>query len=122
MYKLFNVLSAFIRQFCLPNPYVMYFESSAYADIFNIIVGGYILHLLSFLLTSSIYEKGIHPSWIGSILYCVNYIFNTILFSFLCYNFGNLDLAYILIVAFIINFMIWMVTKRLKIRFYSTIY
>ena len=62
MYKLFNVLSAFIKQFCLPNPYVIYFESSAYADIFNIIVGGYILHLLSFFLTSSIYEKGIHTS------------------------------------------------------------
>ena len=39
MYKVFNILSVFIRQFCLSNPYAMYFESSLYADIFNIIIG-----------------------------------------------------------------------------------
>ena len=78
MYKIFNTLSAFIRQFCLPNPYEIYFESSAYADVFNIIVGGAILHLFSFFLTSSVYEKGRHQSWIGSALYC----------SFIAFNFS----------------------------------
>ena len=69
MYKIFNALSAFIRQFCLPNPFAIYFETSAYADVFNILVGGAILHLFSFFLTSSVYEKGKHPRWIGSALY-----------------------------------------------------
>lgn len=44
MYKIFNILSAFIRQFCLPNPYAIYFETTVYADVFNILVGGAILH------------------------------------------------------------------------------
>ncbi len=57
MYKTVSILSALIRQFCLPNPYEIYFNSSAYADIFNIIIGGAILHLFSFFLTSSIYEN-----------------------------------------------------------------
>ncbi len=121
MYKIFNILSVLIRQFCLPNPYIMYFESSVYADIFNIIIGGTILHMLSFFLTSSIYEKGRHPSWIGSLLYCINYIINTILISFLCYNFNKFNLNYIILISFIINLIIWIVITRLKRRVYSII-
>ena len=116
MYKVFNILSIFIRQFCLSNPYAMHFESSVYADIFNIIIGGTILHMLSFFLTSSIYEKERHPSWIGCALYCINYIFNTTLISFLCYNFKN-----IISISFIVNLTIWIVITNLKRRVYSII-
>lgn len=114
MYKIFNILSMLIRQFYLPNPYVKYFESSLYADAFNIIIGGNILHMLSFFLTSSIYKKGRHPSWIGCSLYCINYIINTALISFLCYNFNKFNLNYIILIAFIINLTIWLVIIKLK--------
>ena len=121
MYKVFNLLSVFIRQFCLSNPYAMYFETSAYADLFNIIIGGTILHLLSFFLTSSIYEKEKHPSWLGCTLYCINYIFNTALISFLCYNFNKLNLTYIISISFIVNLIIWILIGILKKRVYSII-
>lgn len=121
MYKVFNILSVFIRQFCLSNPYAMYFESSLYADIFNIIIGGTILHMLSFFLTSSIYEKGRHPSWLGCALYCINYIFNTTLISFLFYNFNKLNLIYIISISLIVNLTIWIVITNLKRRVYSII-
>ena len=114
MYKVFNILSIFIRQFCLSNPYAMYFESSVYADIFNIIIGGTILHIFSFFLTSSIYEK-------GCALYCINYIFNTTLISFLCYNFNKLNLIYIILISLIVNLAIWTVITNLKNRLYSII-
>lgn len=123
MYKIFNTLSAFIRQFCLPNPYEIYFESSAYADVFNIIVGGAILHLFSFFLTSSVYEKGRHQSWIGSALYCINYVGNTYLIQYLCSNFSHLEIQNIIIVAFGINVSFYIVFRWIKNRIsYSKIF
>lgn len=114
MYKIFNTLSAFIRQFCLPNPYEKYFESSAYADIFNIIVGGAILHLFSFFLTSSVYEKERHSSWIGSALYCINYVGNTFLIQYLCSNFSHLEIKNIVIIALGINIILYILFTWIK--------
>lgn len=114
MYKIFNTLSAVIRQFCLQNPYEMYFESSAYADVFNIIVGGTILHLFSFFLTSSIYEKGRQRSWIGSALYCINYIGNTYLIQYLCSNLSHLEIQKIIFIAFGINVSFYIVFRWIK--------
>lgn len=114
MYRIFNTLSAFIRQFCLPNPYAMYFETSAYADVFNILVGGVILHVFSFFLTSSAYEKGKHPSWIGSILYCISYIFNTFLIQYLCNNFSTVEIQYIILSTFAINIITYILIRKIK--------
>ena len=114
MYKTFNILSAFIRQICLPNPYEMYFNSSVYADVFNIIIGGAILHLFSFFLTSSIYEKERYPSWIGSALYCINYIGNTYLIQYLCNTFSNLQIQNIIFIAFVVNVVFFMLFRGIK--------
>jgi len=117
MYKIFNILSTFIRQFCLQNPYEIYFESSVYADVFNIFVGGAILHLFSFFLTSSVYEKGRHQSWIGSALYCINYIGNTYLIQYLCSNFSNLEIQNIILITFGINIIIYILFIWTKNKF-----
>lgn len=123
MYKSVSILSALIRQFCLPNPYEIYFNSSAYADVFNIIIGGAILHLFSFFLTSSIYEKGRHPSWIGSALYCINYIGNTYLIQYLCNTFSNLQIQNIIIFAFIANVVLFMLFRGIKNKIsYSSVF
>ena len=39
MYKFINIISALIRQFLLPNPYINLFSQEVYADLFNIIIG-----------------------------------------------------------------------------------
>ena len=114
MYRIFNTVSVFIRQFWLPNPYAMYFETSAYADVFNILVGGVILHVFSFILTSSVYEKGKHPSWIGSALYCISYIFNTFLIQYLCNNFSTLEIQYIILSTFAINIITYILIRKIK--------
>ena len=114
MYKIFNTLSVIIRQFCLSNPYELYFESSAYADVFNIFIGGAILHWFSFFLTSSVYETGRDPSWIGSALYCINYVGNTYLIQYLCSNFSNFEIQNIIAIAFGINVSFYIAFRWIK--------
>ena len=72
MYSIIALISAWIRQFYLPNPFVAIIDSS-YADLFNIFIGGAILHILAFILTGCVYDKGSAP-FIGSILYLFNYV------------------------------------------------
>ncbi len=78
MYSIISLISAWVRQFYLPNPFATIISSS-YADLFNILVGGAILHLLSYGITSIYYERGSMPS-IGSISYLFWYIVNTFIF------------------------------------------
>lgn len=117
MYKFVSAISLFIRQFYLPNPYVQYFENEVYAELFNLIIGGIVLHVNAYFLTSSVYDKNKHQSWIGSFWYCVNYIFNTFLMNLLCYKYSNLGLLNIIIIVCVINFIIWMISKIIINRF-----
>lgn len=117
MYKIVSIISLFVRQIYLPNPYIRYFNIELYADIFNILFGGAILHIYAYFLTSSIYDKYEHPSWVGSFLYCMNYILNTYLMNVLCYKNPKLDLLNIILVAFVINFIIWIINKFIKNKF-----
>lgn len=111
MYKIFNILSLIVRQYYLPNPYLLYFSNSLYADIFNLFIGGSILHMLSFFLTSSVYNKGTHPGSIGCILYCISYIFNTFLIQNLCNIFEMVKIDQIVMIATIIKFVIYFLLK-----------
>ena len=72
MYHIIHVISAFIRQFYLPNPFSNLFLNQVYADLFNILIGGFILHILAYFMTGMVYEKNSAPS-IGSFLYLFNY-------------------------------------------------
>lgn len=117
MYKIISIISFFIRQFYLPNPYANFFEIEVYADIFNIMVGGTILHIYSYFLTSSIYDKDKHSSWVGSFWYCVNYILNTCLINTISYKYPNLDILNMILVTFILNFIIWIIIKFIRNRF-----
>lgn len=78
MYYIISLISAWIRQFYLPNPFSTIINHS-YADVFNILIGGVILHFLSFGITSIYYERGSMPT-IGSISYLFWYIVNTFIF------------------------------------------
>ena len=71
MYKVVYIISALIRQFLLPNPYLNLFKEEVYADLFNIIIGGVILHKLSYWLTGIGYTKGVNEPVEGSIGYCL---------------------------------------------------
>ena len=85
MYKFIHLISAFIRQFLLPNPYINIIENEAYAELFNIFMGGTILHCLSFILTGCGYKKGIDNSATGSAGYLFSYCYLTIVITVLGY-------------------------------------
>ena len=72
MYGIIALISAWIRQFYLPNPFVNIIDP-LYADLFNIIIGVFIIHILAYYITGCIYEKGSSPG-LGSFLYLINYI------------------------------------------------
>lgn len=78
MYSIISLISAWIIQFYLPNPFATILNPS-YADIFNILVGGAILHFLSYGMTSIYYERGSMPV-VGSISYLFWYVINTFIF------------------------------------------
>lgn len=69
MYRLMSIISYFIRQFMLPNPFTNLFNPGL-AFFANLIFGG-ILILLSYVLTGTWYD-GEEP-FIGSFGFLVNY-------------------------------------------------
>lgn len=83
MFKFVHLVSALIRQFLLPNPYINLFKEEVYADLFNIVIGGYILHKLSFWLTGMGYTKGVDEPVEGSIGYLFSYIVLTFIITFI---------------------------------------
>lgn len=83
MYNFIYIISALIRQFLLPNPYINFFKEEMYANIFNIIIGGFILHELSFWLTGMGYKKGINKPVTGSICYLICYVILTLIITFI---------------------------------------
>lgn len=89
MYKFIHLISAIIRQFLLPNPYSTIIKNSGYADIFNIIVGGTIIHILAFILTGCGYTKGIDSPASGSAGYLISYIYLTFIITGLGYIFNS---------------------------------
>lgn len=81
MYNLIHLISALIRQFLLPNPYIHFFSNDVYADVFNMFIGGVILWKLSYWLTGAGYRKGIDDPVSGSFGYLVSYIYLTIIIT-----------------------------------------
>lgn len=92
MYKFVHLISAIVRQFALPNPYSSIIKNSGYADLFNILVGGTIIHILAFVLTGCGYTKGIDSPASGSLGYLISYIYLTFVITVLGYIFNSLTL------------------------------
>ena len=93
MYKLVSIISALARQFLLPNPYISWFENEIYADLFNIVIGGFILHKLSFWLTGIGYKKGIDDPAGGSFGYLISYVILTTIITLVGKFIVNIKLA-----------------------------
>lgn len=96
MYKLVNIISALVRQFLLPNPYISWFDNELYADLFNVVIGGVILHKLSFWLTGIGYTKGIDEPAGGSFCYLISYIILTTVITLIGKFIGNIKLAIVI--------------------------
>lgn len=103
MYKFISILSTFIRQFLLPNPYVNIIGNEIYADLFNIIIGGTILHCLSYILTGFGYIREIDDASSGSIGYLISYCYITALITALGYFITHVK---VFVITFIVLYII----------------
>ena len=72
MYSLVYIISAIIR-FFLPIAYIDFYEKETQADLFNVFIGGVILHFLSRFLTRFMYTAGVGDSERGSFGYLMSY-------------------------------------------------
>lgn len=99
MYGIMALISYVVRQFYLPNPYITYFASGyeGFADIFNIIVGGAILHFFAYTITGIYYTKGTN-AFIGSISYLFWYIICGAIISFIGLYIKSIKAAIILFI------------------------
>lgn len=87
MYRIISLLSFFVRQFVLPNPFVNIVEEN-YAELVNYIFGG-IFVVLAYMITGSWYVSRKENRWTGSLGFFFNYAlltFITIGISYLIHN------------------------------------
>lgn len=104
MYRFIHLVSAIIRQFLLPNPYSNLIKNQTYADLFNIVIGATILHVLSYVLTGFGYTRGISESSFGSLGYLISYGYLIILITVLESHISNFKLFLcIFIIIYIIS-------------------
>ena len=83
MYVIISIIGSILRQVYLPNPFVNIFATKGIANLFNLVVGGTIIGMLSYFLTGRVYEKGEIPA-VGSFLYTFNYALIT--FHFIVFH------------------------------------
>lgn len=100
LYALMTIISTFVRQFYLPNPFESFGDN---AFIINIIAEP-ILHLIAYGIVGLFYSKGSAPI-VGSILYLIAY---ALLIGFLwilgIFNFAWWWILLIVAIAFAIIF------------------
>lgn len=99
MYKFIHLISALIRQFVLPNPYINIIGNEVYADLFNIFIGGTILHFCAYILTGCGYTRRVDDPAFGSFGYLISYCYVTALITALGYFISNIT---VFIIVFIV--------------------
>ncbi len=99
MYKFIHLISILIRQFILPNPYINVIGNNGYADLFNIIVGGAIIHVFAFILTGCGYQRGIDNPASGSFGYLISYCYITAIITLLGFLISNFVIFIIVYMA-----------------------
>lgn len=110
MYKIIALISILVRS-KLPNPYMHWISHPLYSDLFNIVIGGVILHVTAFILSGCSYYKGIDDPAKGSFGYLISYIVLTCIISMI----GKLEVNYKIGIAIfmIIYFMLCLLVSNI---------
>ena len=116
MYHVIHIISALIRQFLLPNPFSSFFSNQAYADLFNIVIGGAILHIMSYVMTGMVYEKNLAPG-LGCFLYLFNYCLITAIILLITWLIHNFWVA--VIICIVVYIIVLMLLNKLSSRRYD---
>lgn len=75
MYQIVSILNGFIREDIMPNPFEFISDNELIVALFTYLIGGVILHVISFAMCGVFYNRGQAPV-LGSIGYMIAFSFN----------------------------------------------
>ena len=75
MYQIVSALNGFIREEILPNPFDFISDNQLIVMLFTCLIGGMILHIISFSMCGVFYNRGQAPV-LGSIGYMMAFCWN----------------------------------------------
>lgn len=75
MYQVISALNGFIREEMIPNPFDFISDNQLMVMLFTYLIGGMILHIISFSMCGVFYNRGQAPV-LGSIGYMIAFSFN----------------------------------------------
>ena len=75
MYQIVSALNGFIREEILPNPFDFISDNQLIVMLFTYLMGGMILHIISFSMCGVLYNRGQAPV-LGSIGYMMAFCLN----------------------------------------------
>lgn len=75
MYQIVSILNGFIREDIMPNPFEFISDNELIVALFTYLIGGLILHVISFAMCGVFYNRGQAPV-LGSIGYMIAFSFN----------------------------------------------
>lgn len=75
MYQIVSTLNGFIREEMMPNPFEFVSDNQLIVMLFTYLIGGMILHLISFSMCGIFYNRGQAPV-LGSVGYMIAFSFN----------------------------------------------
>ena len=75
MYQIISALNGFIREEMIPNPFEFISEDQLIVMLFTYLIGGTILHIISFNMCGVFYKRGQAPV-LGSIGYMIAFGLN----------------------------------------------
>lgn len=76
MYQIISVLNSIIREQVMPNPFEFVSDNQLIVILFTYLIGGTILHIISFNMCGVFYKRGQAPV-LGSIGYMFFFTLNT---------------------------------------------
>ena len=105
MYRIISALNGFIREEMIPNPFEFISENQLIVMLFTYLIGGTILHIISFNMCGVLYKRGQAPV-LGSIGYMIAFSFNVWILMNISKVFDNIlsiSIIYTIIVIAIFN-------------------
>ena len=75
MYQIVSILNGFIREDIMPNPFEFISDNELIVALFTYLIGGLILHVISFAMCGVFYYRGSCPT-LGSIGYMFFFALN----------------------------------------------
>ena len=105
MYQIISALNGFIREEMIPNPFEFISENQLMVMLFTYLIGGTILHIISFNMCGVFYNTGKNKI-LGSIGYMFFYYINVQTLLKLSQLFNNVNLICSLYIVFVIGMFI----------------